>query len=152
MSNVLSATGRGAGPAMSRHEAACMLVDLAYQIQLVAPPRTWIQSVDHPGSRRSLTAILAAASRLRGRPLPSPTTGSSRTGTVTALQKLTHTLGATNTWADAAPGRRDTLANLLHVADTPLPESILVAAKTGALPFDPREQERIARRARVNRH
>ena len=123
-----------------------MLLDLVHQTMLSAPPRTWVQSANHPGSRYWLTASLSAASQLLDRPFPMPPSGARRADTIRHLANTVEEAKAAGTWAEAAAPERRRLAVFIETSTAPFPSAIAQIARSGLVPFSPREMERVRRR------
>lgn len=134
------------GP-IDRATAAQMTLDLVCQTMVAAPPRTWIQSANHPGSRRWLVTSLAGVSHLIGRPLPAPAGNTRRAAAISGLETLTKQLRASGAWSRAGSEARDALADLLAATSAPFPVTVERIARSGALPFSQREITRVQRRS-----
>lgn len=133
--------------APTRVEATQMLLDLAYQTMIAAPPRTWIQSVNHPGSRRWLAAVLSATSKLYGRPLPGFSRDMRRASTLSSIEAIVVRTHSTGAWTQAAPSQREGLVCLIESNSVPFPPTVVKIARSGALPFSSQEITRLQRRA-----
>lgn len=133
--------------APTRVEATQMLLDLAHQTMIAAPPRTWIQSANHPGSRRWIAAVLSATSKLYGRPLPGFSRDMRRDATLSAIEALVVRTHSTGAWTQASPVQRDGLVLLIESSPAPFPPTVVKIARSGALPFSPQEIARIQRRS-----
>lgn len=131
---------------IDRVRAARMVLDLVHQTMAAAPPRTWVQSMNHPGSRRWLTNSLSGASLLFGRPLPVPAGNTRRTSAINALEALVSRTHSAGTWAQATPIERGHLADLISATPASFPITVERIARSGALPFSEREIARVQRR------
>lgn len=129
--------------------AALMLLDLAHHVQLTAPPRTWVQGPNQPGSRRFLQELINAASAMHGRPLPYRTASIRRTDAAPALKRVLATLGAEGSWRDANPQLRHSFETALAAGTLPLPSPALKIARTGQVPLSEKETARLRRRAKL---
>lgn len=132
---------------LSRVEATQMLLDLIHQTMVGAPPRTWAQSVNHPGSRRWLAAALGATSQVSGRPLPGPSGSMRRPAVIAALEALVVRAKAAGSWSLATSNDRAHLADLIESPKARFPITVAKIARSGALPFSPQEIARVQRRA-----
>lgn len=128
-------------------EVTQMLLDLAHQTMVAAPPRTWVQSANHPGSRKWLTATLSATSQLLGRPLPGLSGKTRRPAAINTLEALVVRTHAAGSWTHALPQQRECLVHLIEAAPTPFPPTVAKIARSGALPFSPQEIVRVQRRS-----
>lgn len=135
---------------LPRAEATQMLLDLTHQTMVGAPPRTWAQSVNHPGSRRWLAAVLAATSRVSARPLPGPSASMRRPAVIAALDALVLRAEAAGAWSFATPHDRSRLADLIESPKSGFPLTVAKIARSGALPFSPQEIARVQRRANLS--
>lgn len=131
-------------------EASLMLIDVALQLQLAAPPRTWTQGTHQPGSRRCLQVILNAAADLHGRTLPYRIATARRAGATSALRELAVQTGALGSWSAADPATRKQLSRRLVAGGWPLPSPVLRLVRTGEAPFSPREIAHLRQRARTD--
>lgn len=134
---------------ISDETAALMLVDLAHEIQATAPPRTWIQGPQQPGSRQCLQSIIRAASALRKRPLPYRMSSARRPTATEAVGRMSDTLGATGAWTTASPSQRKAFVEIIAAGPVLLPQSVLSIARTGMIPFSAREFKRLQWRAQL---
>lgn len=132
---------------MSRLNAARMLLDLIHQTMVAAPPRTWVQSVHHPGSRRWLVSAMSATSDVLGRPLPAPAGDMRRPAVIAALEALLARTEAAGRWSLATQQERERLADLTASPAAHFPLTLTKIARSGALPFTPQEVARVRRRA-----
>lgn len=123
-----------------------MLLDLTYQTMLAAPPRTWVQSLNHPGSRYWLSATLAAISQLLERPLPSPPGSARREGAIRHLGLTVQRTRSEGVWTQATSAQRGRLAEFVEASSVPFPVTVASIARSGSVPFSRREMARVRRR------
>lgn len=128
------------------HEVALMLLDLASQTMQASPPRTWVQSAYHPGSRRWLRGVLATVSELLRRPVGCSVDSGRRPAVVNAVSNAAEALGATGAWTNTPDEYRTHFANTLRVQQPHLPMTVIKIARSGAVPFSQQEMIRLQRR------
>lgn len=126
-------------------ELGRMLLDLVTQTFLAAPPRTWVQSINHPGSRRWLAAGLRAISDLLGHQVSCPVRTGRRHEVVTALRAAREGYKVTGSWTEAALEDRKRFLLSLQLRSLRIPVTIIDIARSGQVPFSPKEIQRLQR-------
>lgn len=136
--------------AQSRALAAGMILDLVHQTMASAPPRTWVQSAQHPGSRRWMTATLSAAAQALDLSLPLMTRQVRRAAAVSILERSVQQMNAADSWGTASADLRGWLADRIDAEGPAFPFTAARIARDGTMPFSSREQTRLQRRAAIH--
>lgn len=133
---------------LTKRSAAFMLLDLAHHTMAAAPPRTWTQSVNQPGSRKWISAVIDMAGRMLERPLPCKVATGRRVEVADAVRQVHHDMGVYGSWAHASHAQRLALRDLLRRNYAGLvPPTLLHSVLWPSAPFDPNEIAQLRRRS-----